>query len=408
MPAGRPALTAWPGGPSVAGDLVKRTIAFCRALRAAGTEVGPGDSVAAIRTLQAVDVGDRDDVYWGLRSALVRRREDAARFDPLFRVYFEGAIETVFGEPDAGRPPAERPDPPQAHEQAIAVDDGGEEGEDDGDAAALTTGYSPRERLATRDFSRLNAAEMEEMLRLVTRIARRLALRLSRRLRPSPRRGRIDLRRALRRSLRHGGLMLELPRRRRRTRRSRIAVLCDVSGSMDRYSRLLLQFVYALQARAWSVQSFVFSTRLTRVTSDLDVDDFVAGLRAAGSRVAGWSGGTQIGPCLERFLEHEGRPLLGRRTVVVILSDGWDTGDPRVLERAMRRLSRACGRIVWLNPLLGTPGYQPLTQGMSTALPFCDVFAPAHNLQSLRDLERYLTQTARPSAGAASARGASA
>lgn len=374
--------------PAARGDLVARTVAFARALRRAGAVAGPGESATAVAALRSVDLGDRRDVYWGLRTALVRRQEDVAAFDALFDVYF-GPRQP--GEDEADDAQAASQEPP-APRQTVDLTSGDEGEGDDGEEAggALRTGYSPAERLATRDFATLDPSELEEMAEIVARLARRLATRLSRRLRTARRRGPIDLRRAMRRSLRHGGLILTLPRRARRVARMRIAVLCDVSGSMDRYSRLLLQFLYALQARAWSVQTFLFSTRLTRVTAELALPDFLAAAQAAGGRHPGWSGGTQIGKCLLRFVEHEGRALLSRRTVVVILSDGWDTGEPALLAAAMRRLRERCGRIVWLNPLLGTPGYQPLTLGMSTALPYCDVFAPAHSLEALRRLERHL------------------
>jgi uncharacterized protein with von Willebrand factor type A (vWA) domain len=188
--------------------------------------------------------------------------------------------------------------------------------------------------------------------------------------------------------LRTGGEPLSLAWRRRRIRRTRLVILCDVSGSMDVHARFLLQFLYAMQDAFARVETFVFSTALTRITDHLRTMTFGQALeRLAGVR--GFSGGTRIGASLAQFEERWGR-LVDRRTVVVILSDGWDTGEPAVLGEALRRIHRRAGRVLWLNPLLGNPEYQPLTQGMQAALPHVDVFAPAHNLESLRSMVRYL------------------
>ena len=193
----------------------------------------------------------------------------------------------------------------------------------------------------------------------------------------------------MRRNLRYGGDVLDLVWRRRKIRKASLVLLCDVSGSMDIYSRFLVQFIYALQGALSHVESFLFSTSLTRVTDVLGRRDIREALRDASERVPDWSGGTKIGASLRQFNEAYGR-LVDGRTIVVICSDGWDTGDLEVLESAMRTLHARAGRVIWLNPLLGSPGYEPVTQGMSVALPYVDVFASAHNLSGLRALERYL------------------
>jgi uncharacterized protein with von Willebrand factor type A (vWA) domain len=199
----------------------------------------------------------------------------------------------------------------------------------------------------------------------------------------------------MRRSLQFGGDAVDLIWQRRKVRKARLVLLCDVSGSMDIYSRFLIQFVYALQGVLGHVESFLFSTSLTRVTDALDHRDIRQALTEAARRVPDWSGGTKIGACLRTFNETHASRLVDPRTVVVICSDGWDTGDVEVLASAMRALRARAGRVIWLNPLLGSPGYEPVTQGMSAAMPFVDVFASAHNLRSLRDLERHLREPRR-------------
>jgi uncharacterized protein with von Willebrand factor type A (vWA) domain len=196
----------------------------------------------------------------------------------------------------------------------------------------------------------------------------------------------IDYRATLRRSLRHGGVPLELRRRRRKERMRPLVVICDISGSMDRYARLLLRFVHALEHGLDAVEVFVFGTRLTRITRQLrkrDVDDAITDVVKA---VEDWSGGTRIGEAIKAFNYRWSRRVLRSGATVVIISDGWDRGDPVLLGREMARLQRSCRRLIWLNPLLGAPGYQPLTQGIRAALPFVDDFLPIHNLQSLEAL----------------------
>jgi hypothetical protein len=189
--------------------------------------------------------------------------------------------------------------------------------------------------------------------------------------------------------LSNGGEALDLRFRKRRPRKTRIVALCDVSGSMDLYSRFLLQFLYALQGTVARVESFVFSTRLRRVTDLLRQPDYALALRGLSAEVHDWSGGTRIGACLAEF-NRDHPELVDGRTVTVILSDGWDTGDPALLGAEMESLQLRSRRVIWLNPLLGSPGYEPLTQGMQAALPHVSVFAPAHNLSALRALERHL------------------
>jgi uncharacterized protein with von Willebrand factor type A (vWA) domain len=255
--------------------------------------------------------------------------------------------------------------------------------------------YSAVEILTQKDFSTFSADELDEVSRLVVAIAKRVATRLSRRARATPHGHQMDLRRTIRHSLRRGGEIVDLFYRRRKIRKTRVVLLADVSGSMDLYSRFLIQFIFALQHTLGQVETMVFSTTLTRVTDALSEADLRQALEQVAKEVPDWSGGTKIGHSLLTFLRRHGRTLLTPRTVVLIISDGWDTGDIDVLTDAMKEIRSRAGRVIWLNPLLGSPGYEPICQGMRAALPYVDVFASAHNLESLRHLERHLARRIR-------------
>ena len=241
---------------------------------------------------------------------------------------------------------------------------------------------------AEKDFSQFGSEELQEIARVARRLVRKLASRPSRRWKPVRRGSRVNLRRSLRTSLRTGGELIELSFKQRKQKKTKLVVICDVSGSMDLYSRLLIQFTYALQNSLARVETFVFSTSLKRISGHLKDRSYERALESL-AETRGWSGGTLIGPSLAVF-NSDWPELVDKRTIVIILSDGWDTGEPEELSGALASLKRRAGRLVWLNPLLGNPTYEPLTRGMQAALPHIDVFAPLHNLQSLRALERHL------------------
>lgn len=367
------------------GDLTSHVVAFCRRLRAHGLPLGPREAVDALRALSAVDVADRRECYLALRTVLASRREDLALFDRVFEEFWNPPVDAEQGPP--APPPldgaGEGTQPPPALMEWLdeALQAQGEE---------PLPAYSPVEALSQKDFSAFTADELNEVTRLVIAIARRVATRLSRRTRAARRSARVDLRRTIRYSLRRGGDIVDLAYRRRKIQKTKVVLLADVSGSMDLYSRFLIQFIYALQHALGQVETLVFSTSLTRVTEAMSEDDLREALDEVARRVPDWSGGTKIGASLRTFLERFGNVLLTPHTVVIVISDGWDTGDIEILEQAMADMQRRAGRVIWLNPLLGSPGYEPICQGMRAALPYVDVFASAHNLDSLRQLEKYL------------------
>jgi uncharacterized protein with von Willebrand factor type A (vWA) domain len=339
----------------------------------------------AVRALEHLDIGDRQEVYLGLRAVFVGRPEDVPAFDRAFEAFWRAATEAdAIAEalaptlPDEG-PATERESP----RESLALDAWGEMDGDDGEEPLGVPAASERESMTTQDFATFSADQLDAVFRLTLQIARRLARRISRRRRPSARRGRIDLRRTLRANLTRGDL-IDLRFRRRKRRKVRLVLLCDVSGSMDLYSRFLLQFLFALQSVFARVETFTFSVRLTRVTDHLRTRSYREVLRRL-TAVRDWSGGTRIGESLAEF-NRQWPGLVDRRTIVIILSDGWDTGDPDVLAAELLRIKRRAARVIWLNPLLGNPSYEPLTRGMAAALPLVDQFAAAHNLAALRAL----------------------
>ncbi len=364
------------------GSLTEHVVEFSRRLRAHGVLCGPAETADALRALGAVNVLDREAFRLALRTTLPHRREDLAVFDALFDAYWRS--------PSAS---GTEPRTEEREQQAQALGAGSPSvrrwAEEASDGEQELPGYSPLEVLTRKDFSSFREDELDVIARLVVAIARRIATRWSRRRRRARRSHLVDMRRTLRLHLRWGGAFPELAFQRRKIRKHRVVLLCDVSGSMDVYSRFLIQFVYALQDALGRVESFVFSTSLTRVTEELRTRSLRAALDRLSHAVPNWSGGTKIGASLRQFLDRYGG-LLDRHTVVVIVSDGWDTGEVEVLRRAMQEIRARAARVMWLNPLLGSPGYQPLTRGMQAALPYVHVFASAHNVESLRELERAL------------------
>ncbi len=379
------------------GNLVANVTLFGRRLRSRGLLVGPAEIELALRGLGEANLADRGEVRLVLRTILCARAEDLPVFDEEFeRFWSRPAPAPGSARPEDGggtqRPPGAIPGgEPQGQ---LSVTEWSGEGAPEEDERAVPA-YSPAEIRTRKDFAAFSADDLEAISELILLIARRIATRLSRRMRPARRGSLVDLRRTMRRSLQYGGDPAPLVWRRRKIRKAKLVLLCDVSGSMDVYSRFLVQFIYALQGTLGRVESFLFSTQLTRVTDALAQRDIKQALQEASRRVPDWSGGTKIGACLHTFNEEYGRRLVDPRTIVIICSDGWDTGDIDLLTSAMRTLRARAGRLIWLNPLLGSPGYEPVTQGMSAALPFVDVFASAHNVRSLRELERHLREPRR-------------
>jgi uncharacterized protein len=369
-------------------DLAAAVARFATLLRRSGLPVTLVEVTDAVRALDHLDLGDRHELYLGLRAIFVTRPEELPPFDRCFDAFWRIAPDS---DDSSGFIPAPAIEDPTGasvvksdqKREALALDSWGEEeAEEAGDPLSVPLA-SEAEALVHQDFSTFGADQLDDLLKLTVKIARRLAHRLSRRRRPRKRRGRVDVRRTLRANLTKGDL-IDLRFRERKRKKVRLVLLCDVSGSMDLYSRFLLQFLFALQNVFGRVETFIFSTRLTRITEFLRGRSYRQVLRRL-TDVRDWSGGTKIGESLAQF-NREWPHLVDRRTIVIVLSDGWDTGEPDVLAIELMRIKRRAARVIWLNPLLGNPSYEPLTRGMAAALPLIDDFAAGHNLAALRDL----------------------
>ena len=351
---------------------------FGRVLREAGLEVGPGRVSDALHGLDAVELARRDDVYWTLRQTLVSRAEDLAAFDRAFAAWFLRAPELA---------PPRTPQTQRARGVRTASRDGKEEAAEAGaDGDERAAGWSPEELLRRKDFSELSQDELAKLRLLIAELAATRPQRRSRRLRRTPHGTTLDMRRLVRASLATGGDPVDRAFRKRVQTHRKLIVLCDVSGSMEPYSRAILLFVHGLLESGRGVEAFAFGTRLTRLSDELSGPDPERALEEASKRVVDWSGGTRIGASLKAFNDLWGRRALSRGAVVVIVSDGWEREDIATVGREMARLSRCAYAVVWVNPLKGHPDYEPLAGGMRAALPHVDRFLPGHNLASLEDL----------------------
>jgi hypothetical protein len=368
--------------------LVSRVVLLAGSMRAAGVPVGVGELLGAHRALAAVDATDRVAVYHALRASLCARREDLAAFDAAFAACFASAV----------RRPAQ---PPALDEVAslvlptTAVPGAPAALPVDAATEVIPAAWSDTELLRDKDLADYTDDERRRARAVIRRLATTVPRRRSRRTRRSPRRGapppaaRPDLRRTLRSSLRHGGEPVERRWREPALRPRRLVLVCDVSGSMTPYARMLLQYLQAAVAAHRRVEAFAFGTRLTRITRELAERDPDRALERAAEAVEDWSGGTRIGEALATLNREHGRRL-GRGAVVVLLSDGWDRGEPELLAAEMARLRRSAHRVIWLNPLKAHPGYEPLARGMVAALPHADHFLAGSSLRSLEELAALL------------------
>jgi uncharacterized protein with von Willebrand factor type A (vWA) domain len=372
----------------VANQQIEDLVCFCRALREHGLAVTPSEVVVATNALKLVDSSDREEVFLSLRSILTTRVDDFPIFTELFKTFWERLPQKLISserESKAGATTLRAPATQKPGGVSHLLESWTKAKPDNPEPLNLPSASSARSA-SEKDFSSFTNEELEQIAQLAKRIVRRLARNPGRRWRTVRRGPRVNLRRTLRQSLKLGGEIIELSYKKRRAKRTKLIVICDVSGSMDIYSRVLLQFVYGLQNTFAKVETFVFSTSLSRITGYLKNRTYQRALERLSSKVQGWSGGTRIGESLNEF-NAEWLQRIDKRTIVIILSDGWDTGEPEQLATALRVLQNRAGRLIWLNPLLGNESYQPLTRGMQAALPFINVFAPAHDLASLRALE---------------------
>jgi hypothetical protein len=378
------------GGDKLATNIVH----FARTLRTAGLRVGPGQVLRAIEAVEAAGLTKRDDFYWTLHSVFVNRRDQREIFDQAFHVYWrnprllEKMMEMLL--PQVGVPAEQdRRQLSRRLQEALQAGHGeapkGDEDEPPEVEVEATFTVSDREVLQHRDFEQMSQTEIDEALRAISRLRLPVPERRTRRYQPARRGPRVDFRASLRRALRPEG-MIELRKREPRRRPPPLVILCDISGSMARYTRMFLHFMHAITNDRDRVFCFTFGTRLSNVTRALRNRDVDIALQKASAQVEDWSGGTRIGQALHEFNNRWSRRVLGQGAVVLLITDGLDREGAAGLAEEMERLHKSCARLIWLNPLLRYGGYEPKSQGNKAILPHVDEFRPVHNLESLGGL----------------------
>jgi len=387
------------------GNLLVHLLRFGDLLRLMGAETSLRQMLDLVDALEFVPISQRTDFYYAAQSLLVTRREDLPIFDQAFALFWS------LERDESQNTDAQRKDKEKKRPRLPSQKKSGEPGEgqtrsaelmpdasgEDNDSllSKLVGVYSPLEVFRHKDFNEMTWEEIQAAKRAMDHLDWKLGLRRTRRYHNGPG-GRLNLRRLVRDNLRFGGELLTLTYRMRVYHPRPVVVLCDISGSMERYSRMLLHFVHALThgRLGVDVEAFVFSTRLTRITHHLRHRDVDESLDELGRAIQDWSGGTRIGEAIKAFNFNWARRVLGRGAVVLIISDGWDRGDTPMLAREMARLQRSAHRLIWLNPLLGSPAYEPTQRGMATALAYIDDFLPGCNLASLEQLAGLLSSVA--------------
>ncbi len=363
---------------------------FGRVLKDLGFRMGLSQVIDANRCMPLIDIRSRVDFHRTLAANLLHEHEDIEPFNQVFEAFWQGDMEIEPGI-ETMEVPAESPDEALESsddsggnmEETVAEREGASDDSSTDPDPLMVPTYSPNEQLNEKDFSEMGIEESRAVTQAILLIASKIATQVSRRKKRARRGTEIDPRGTMRRNIKYGGEVIELVARKRRIKKTRVVLLCDVSGSMDCYSRFLIQFMYGLQNELWGVETFVFSTTLSRITHLIRTKNIGNALDKISKSVLGWSGGTNIGRSLEIFNRDFAVSTVTHRTVVVIISDGWDRGDVGVLERQMQALKRRCGKMIWLNPLLASENYEPLCKGMQAALPYLDLFLSAHNANSL-------------------------
>jgi uncharacterized protein len=364
-------------------------IAFCQFARTNGLSAGVQQTLAAIEVAKMIGVADRQGFACALRTVLSSSKEEWDLFNQLFEAFWSGSQRRALPNSGEAKEAKLSTHNPKANSRTLMSESSSEPSSPEGEGKAVS-GASAQQRLQKVDFCNAEHDDLVELEQISLRLFRKMSLRLSRRFKVGNLADRVDLRRTIRRSIPRGGDPIVLAFQGKKSRKYRLVIFLDISGSMNAYSLFLLRFAYALQKYFKRVDTFLFSTDVVEISDVLRTQDLPDALRRLAQRAAGWAGGTKIGESLRDFNRQHARKLLSRNTVFIILSDGWDTGEPEMLAAELRITKRRVQKLIWLNPLLGLKDYAPVTRGMSAALPYVDVFAAAHNLESLLALERYL------------------
>jgi len=366
-------------------SLSANIIQFCIFLRHKGFSAGMDEESTVLHALQLINFGDSKMFYESMKAVLCRNKEQTEIFGYLFNEYWK-KLDLQIDSKEKIKEVKKSIDKQNVSFKSLKSWLHGNHNNE----TEETSTYSASERFEEKDFSAIHDDENEEIKKSIRAVARRLAAKLTRRYEQSPDIFLPDIKRTLRKNLRRGGELLDIVHKRPKRNRSKLVVICDVSRSMELYSAFLIQFMYAIQQVYRRLETFIFSTSLQRVTNDLRQRSFSEVKRLLGNESYGWGAGTRIGESLNLFVEQFGRKLIDSGTIVIIMSDGWDTGGMEKLESSMKYIHCRAKKVIWLNPLSGFERYTPEVMGMRTALPYIDVFAPVHNLQSLKQLWKWL------------------
>jgi uncharacterized protein len=367
-------------------SLSKNIVQFCRFLRYQGFSLSVEEEADALKALQFIDHSNQQVFKLALKMILCRSVKELDSFDDLFTEYWKELGRAVDSKVKKKTEPVIKQGKQDASFKALKSWLNGNRNEEIEQIAS----YSFNQSLSHKDFSTVPIHELEEMMQSIKALSKRLAAHLNRRYEKTGRINLPDLRRTLRKNMRHGGELIDIAFKKPKRNRTKVVVLCDVSKSMDLYASFLLQFIYAFQQVYSRVETFAFSTSLQHITARLKQNHFYTALKSLGSEGDSWSGGTRIGESLDSFVNQYASKVLDKRTIVIIVSDGWDTGNINLLEESMEVIRKRCRKIIWLNPLAGHASYRPSVAGMQAAMPYIDVFAPVHDLDSLRHLSKWL------------------
>ncbi|MBD8876546.1 vWA domain-containing protein [Roseibium polysiphoniae] len=380
------------------GKIVDNIVHFARTLRKAGMPAGPSSVVDAVQAVEVAGITNREDLYWTLHAVFVRKREHRVLFDEAFRIYWQsrGLIEKMLAILSPVAPPRSNPEKPKAGQTRVsqafqsAKDRASDQTRPEVEVDAKFT-VSGKELLQAKDFAQMTVKELETAKQALRSLSLTMDTVRQRRLKPSLR-GRIDPRRTLKASMRAGGDIIDLKFRKQQEKRPPLIALCDISGSMSQYSRLLLHFLHGIKEQRRDVHTFLFGTRLTNVTRQLRMKDPDEALEACGAGVEDWSGGTRIATALHEFNRVWSRRVLSGGPTVLLITDGLERDTDEDLEREMDRLHRSCRRLIWLNPLLRFDGFQAKAKGIRAMLPHVDEFRAAHSLNAVEDLVKVLSK----------------
>ncbi len=384
------------------GKLTHNLILFGRVCRALGMNVTPNRMMDVARALAHIQLGAKQDFYYALRTHLVSRRKDFAYFDEAFEIFWRRPSEgfTTFNLQSLGEERRKKKTQFLPPLDASPSENGAKADELDSSMIALVPTYSKQERLRHKDFAEMSAAELEMAKRAIAKMPDSLGMRRTRRYQHG-KGSQVNMRRLMKDMIRRQGDVTRLPTHRRKEKPRPVVLLCDISGSMERYTRILLHFMHTLASSLYQVESFVYSTEITRITRQIRQKNVDDALEDIGQTVLQWGGGTMTGECLQRFNFAWARRVLGRGAVVMLITDGWDRGDIPLLHQEMARLQLSCRRLIWLNPLLDVPEYEPLTRGAQALLPYVHDFLPITNLANLEVIAKALQNLAgQPSAEA--------